>query len=43
LINLEREGLVDEKECITMMDKCVSEIDEKIIEMSDMLHGPART
>ncbi|MDN3579247.1 tetratricopeptide repeat protein [Mucilaginibacter flavus] len=43
LINLEREGLVDEKECIAMMDKCVSEIDEKIIDMSDMLHNPART
>ncbi|MCS3737579.1 hypothetical protein [Mucilaginibacter dorajii] len=43
LINLEREGLVDEKECIAMMDKCVSEIDEKIIDMSDMLHNPSRT
>ncbi|SDP78579.1 Tetratricopeptide repeat-containing protein [Mucilaginibacter sp. OK268] len=41
LINLEKEGLVDQEECITMMDKCVSEIDEKIIEMSDMLHGPS--
>lgn len=41
LINLEKEGLVDQKECIDMMDKCVSEIDEKIIEMSDMLHNPA--
>jgi len=41
LINLEKEGLVDQEECIAMMDKCVSEIDEKIIEMSDMLHGPS--
>jgi tetratricopeptide (TPR) repeat protein len=40
LINLEKEGLVDQLECINMMDKCVSEIDEKIIEMSDMLHNP---
>ncbi|MHB8207305.1 tetratricopeptide repeat protein [Mucilaginibacter sp.] len=39
LMNLEKEGLVDKKECINMMDKCVSEIDEKIIEMSDMMHG----
>ncbi len=38
LMNLEREGLVNQKECINLMDKCVSEIDEKIIEMSDMLH-----
>jgi tetratricopeptide (TPR) repeat protein len=38
LMNLEKEGLVDKKECIDMMDKCVSEIDEKIIEMSDMMH-----
>jgi len=38
LMNLEKEGLVDKKECINMMDKCVSEIDEKIIEMSDMMH-----
>jgi tetratricopeptide (TPR) repeat protein len=40
LLNLEREGLVDEKECISMMDRCVSEIDEKIIETSDMMHDP---
>ncbi|MDN5285895.1 MAG: hypothetical protein JWR38_2169 [Mucilaginibacter sp.] len=40
LINLEREGLIDQQECIHMMDRCVSEIDEKIIEMSDMLHTP---
>ncbi|MEO3406243.1 tetratricopeptide repeat protein [Mucilaginibacter sp. CAU 1740] len=40
LINLEKEGLVDQAECLDMMDKCVSEIDEKIIEMSDMLHNP---
>jgi tetratricopeptide (TPR) repeat protein len=43
LINLEKEGLVDQHECISMMDKCVSEIDEKIIDMSDMLHNPSRT
>ncbi|GAA4087704.1 tetratricopeptide repeat protein [Mucilaginibacter panaciglaebae] len=43
LMNLEKEGLVDQLECIHMMDKCVSEIDEKIIEMSDMLHDPGRT
>jgi signal transduction histidine kinase len=42
LMNLEKEGLVDKQECINMMDKCVSEIDEKIIEMSDMLHDPGK-
>jgi hypothetical protein len=39
LMNLEREGLIDKQECIDMMDKCVSEIDEKIIVMSHILHG----
>jgi tetratricopeptide (TPR) repeat protein len=43
LMNLEKEGLVDQNECIDMMDKCVSEIDSKIIEMSDMLHNPVKT
>lgn len=43
LMNLEKEGLVGMQECINMMDKCVSEIDEKIIDMSDMLHDPERT
>jgi tetratricopeptide (TPR) repeat protein len=43
LMNLEKEGLVDEKECINMMDKCVSDIDQKIIEMSDMLNDTSRT
>jgi tetratricopeptide (TPR) repeat protein len=42
LMNLEKEGLVDKEECINMMNKCVSEIDEKIIEMSDMMHDPGR-
>lgn len=43
LMNLEKEGLVDQNECIDMMDKCVSDIDSKIIEMSDMLHNPTKT
>lgn len=42
LMNLEKEGLVDQDECIKMMDKCVTDIDSKIIEMSDMLHGPVK-
>jgi len=43
LLNLEKEHLVDQRECIRMMNKSVSEIDDKIIEMSDMLHDPGRT
>lgn len=42
LMNLEREGLVAQDECIRMMDKCVTDIDSRIIEMSDMLHNPAK-
>ncbi|WP_158826528.1 tetratricopeptide repeat protein [Mucilaginibacter lacusdianchii] len=42
LMNLEREGLVNQTECITMMIKCVGEIDDKIMDMSDMLHNPER-
>jgi tetratricopeptide (TPR) repeat protein len=42
LLNLEKEALVDQRECIRMMNKSVSEIDDKIIEMSDMLHDPGR-
>jgi len=43
LMNLEKEGLVDQAECINMMNKCVSDIDEKIIDMTDILHDPKRT
>jgi tetratricopeptide (TPR) repeat protein len=43
LMNLQNEGLVDQTECINLMGKCVSEIDEKIIEMSDMLHDTGQT
>ena len=43
LLNLEKEGLVDQPECIKMMNKSVADIDDKIIEMSDMLHDPGRT
>ncbi|MBS7563697.1 tetratricopeptide repeat protein [Mucilaginibacter sp. Bleaf8] len=42
LMNLEKEGLVNQSECIAMMVKCVGEIDDKIMDMSDMLHNPER-
>ncbi len=43
LMNLEKEGLVDQAECINMVNKCVSDIDDKIIDMTDILHDPKRT
>jgi tetratricopeptide (TPR) repeat protein len=43
LLNLEKEGLVDQQECIRMMNKSVTDIDDKIIEMSEMLHDPGKT
>ena len=43
LINLQKENLIDQTECIDMMHKCVSEIDEKIIEMSSMLNNSNNT
>jgi signal transduction histidine kinase len=39
LMILEKENLIDQAQCIEMMDKCVSEIDEKIIEMSSKLNN----
>lgn len=42
LLNLEKEGLVDQQECIRMMNKSVTDIDDKIIEMSEMLHDPGK-
>lgn len=43
LLHLESEGLVDQEECIKMMGKCVSDIDQKIIETSDMMHTPGES
>jgi signal transduction histidine kinase len=39
LMILEKENLIDQSQCIDMMNKCVSDIDEKIIEMSAKLHN----
>ena len=38
LLNLEKEHLLNPRECLSMMDKCVTDIDDKIINISDMLH-----
>jgi len=38
LLNLEKDNLIEKDECIKLMNKCVSEIDDNIIDMSGMLH-----
>jgi tetratricopeptide (TPR) repeat protein len=38
LLNLEKDKLIEPEECIKLMNKCVSEIDDNIIDMSGMLH-----
>jgi tetratricopeptide (TPR) repeat protein/uncharacterized coiled-coil protein SlyX len=38
LLNLEKDNLIQQEECIKLMNKCVSEIDDNIIDMSGMLH-----
>ena len=43
LMILEKENLIDQTQCIDMMNKCVSEIDEKIIEMSTILNNNGNT
>lgn len=41
LLNLEKDSLIEPDECLKLMNKCVSEIDDNIIDMSSMLHEPA--
>jgi tetratricopeptide (TPR) repeat protein len=43
LLNLERDKLIEQEECIKLMNKCVSDIDENIIDMSGMLHESSKT
>jgi tetratricopeptide (TPR) repeat protein len=42
LLNLEKDNLIEKDECIKLMNKCVSEIDDNIIDMSGMLHETAK-
>lgn len=42
LLNLERDRLIEKDECIKLMNKCVSDIDENIIDMSGMLHESSK-
>ncbi|MBW4889931.1 tetratricopeptide repeat protein [Mucilaginibacter sp. HMF5004] len=42
LLNLERDKLIEQEECIKLMNKCVSDIDENIIDMSGMLHESSK-
>jgi signal transduction histidine kinase len=43
LLNLERDKLIEQDECLKLMNKCVSDIDENIIDMSGMLHESSKT
>jgi tetratricopeptide (TPR) repeat protein len=38
LLNLEKETLIEPLECLKLINKCVSEIDDNIIDISGMLH-----
>ncbi|MXV15575.1 tetratricopeptide repeat protein [Hufsiella ginkgonis] len=40
LMNLDKEGLIDKDEVIQQMEKCVNDIDDKILHINDMLHDP---
>jgi len=42
LLNLEKDNLIEQDECIKLMNKCVSEIDDSIIDMSGMLHETSK-
>ncbi|WP_139113047.1 tetratricopeptide repeat protein [Mucilaginibacter sp. PPCGB 2223] len=42
LLNLEKDNLIEQDECIKLMNKCVSEIDDNIIDMSGMLHETSK-
>lgn len=42
LLNLEKDKLIEQDECVKLMNKCVSEIDDNIIDMSGMLHESAK-
>jgi tetratricopeptide (TPR) repeat protein len=40
LVNLNKEGLIENEEVIQQMEKCVYDIDDKILRINDMLHDP---
>lgn len=40
LMNLSKEGLIESEEVIQQMEKCVYDIDDKILRINDMLHDP---
>ncbi len=42
LLNLEKDNLIEPEECIKLLNKCVSEIDDNIIDISGMLHEAAK-
>ncbi|KHJ36923.1 hypothetical protein PBAC_29000 [Pedobacter glucosidilyticus] len=42
LIMLSQDNLIEEKECIVQMKKCVDDIDEQIMDINIALHAPSR-
>ncbi|MDF3076365.1 MAG: Tetratricopeptide repeat protein [Sphingobacteriaceae bacterium] len=40
LMNLEREGLIEKEEFVQQVEKCVNDIDDKILNINEMLHDP---
>ncbi|WP_304067781.1 tetratricopeptide repeat protein [Pedobacter glucosidilyticus] len=42
LIMLSQDNLIEEKECIVQMKKCVDDIDEQIMDINIALHDPSR-
>lgn len=42
LIMLSQDNLIEEKECITQMKKCVDDIDDQIMDINIALHDPDR-
>lgn len=42
LIILQNDQLLDEKECLKLIQNCVDDVDEKIMHMNDALHDSAR-
>ncbi len=42
LLNLEKEGLIERGEVIEQVEKCVNDIDDKILNINEMLHDPQK-
>lgn len=40
LMNLEHDGLIEKEEFVQQVEKCVNDIDDKILNINEMLHDP---